>query len=188
MKKPLRIACFGDSLTEGYGLAPDAALPSVLQAMLQAEGIDATCLNFGISGETSEDGLHRIQDVINAKPDAAIVAFGANDCFVGDSPQTVKANLSTIITQFKQHDIAVLLVGIAALTNGDESYRTAFDPIFEELATTYSIPFMPDILASYFHSPSLKLMDEMHPNEQGVERIAQDMIPHVKQLITEIDS
>lgn len=188
MKTRLRIACFGDSLTEGYGLAPDAALPPVLQAILQAEGIDATCLNFGISGETAEDGLHRIQDVIGANPDAVIVAFGANDCFVGDSPQTVKANLSRIIGQFKHRDIAVLLVGISALTNGDESYRTAFDPIFEELASHYSIPLMPDILASYFHSPSLKLMDEMHPNEQGVERIAQDMIPYVRQLIAEINS
>ncbi len=188
MKTPLHIACFGDSLTEGYGLAPDAALPSVLQAMLQAEGIGATCLNFGISGETAEDGLHRIQDVISANPDAVIVAFGANDCFVGDSPQAVKANLSTIIEQFKRREIAVLLVGISALTNDDENYRLAFNQIFEELANHYSIPLMPDILASYFHSSSLKLMDEMHPNEQGVKRIAQDMFPHVVRLISQINS
>ena len=55
-KAPVRIACFGDSLTEGYGLRPDEALPAILEEMLREEGIRTTCLNYGVSGDTSEIG------------------------------------------------------------------------------------------------------------------------------------
>ena len=50
--KPVRIACFGDSLTEGYGLRPDEALPAILEQMLREEGIRTTFLNYGVSGDT----------------------------------------------------------------------------------------------------------------------------------------
>lgn len=187
MKASYRIACFGDSLTEGYGLSQEAALPSVLQGLLQEENVKTTCLNFGVSGETAEDGLQRIDQVIKAMPHAAIVAFGANDCFVGDDPHIVKANLAATIERLQSHSIVVLLVGISALTNDDETYRSAFNPIFGELANQYSTPLMPDILACYFHDSSLKLMDGMHPNERGVERIADDMVPYVMQMLSQIN-
>ncbi len=93
----VRIACFGDSLTEGYGLNDDEALPVVLERMFRDEGMDVACLNFGMSGDTAGDGLARIQSVLNAEPDAAILEFGANDCFVGEPVEAVKTNFATII-------------------------------------------------------------------------------------------
>ncbi len=183
MPSPVRIACFGDSLTEGYGLRDNEALPSVLERMLKDEGINASCLNFGISGETTRDGLIRIQSVLNANPNCVIVEFGANDCFVGDPVSQVKRDFKKIIEIFKAQNLPILLVGIAALTNMDDYYKKQFDPIFRELADEYELPLFPDILSSYFGNSMLTLMDGMHPNDQGVEAIARDLLPQVIELV-----
>lgn len=185
---PARIACFGDSLTEGYGLMPDEALPVVLERLLREDGIRATCLNFGVSGDTSGDGLARIGEVLDAQPDAAIVEFGANDSFVGEAVESVRASLSAIIETLLKHDIPILLVGITALPGLGDDYKAEFDLVFEQLAGKYDVPLFPDILSCYFGNSMLTLMDGMHPNEPGVEAIAKGLFPQVKALAKSIAS
>lgn len=184
MSAPVRIACFGDSLTEGYGLHPEEALPVVLEDMLRDDGVNAACLNFGVSGDTTSDGLGRLADVLDASPDAVIIEFGANDCFVGEPVSDVVENFRTLITAFKARNIPILLVGITALTNLDDEYKTLFDPIFSRLAEEYNLPLFPDILASYFGNSMMTLMDGMHPNEHGIRAIARDLLPQVKKLVS----
>lgn len=180
---PVRIACFGDSLTEGYGLAPDEALPVVLERMLRDEGLAATCLNFGISGETAEDGHRRLDSVLAARPDAVVLEFGANDCFVGDPVDFVSANLAAMIEAFQEQNIPVLLVGISALLASGDEYKAAFDRLFTDLANLYGVPLFPDILSCYFGNSMYMLMDGMHPNELGVEAIARGLLPQVRDLV-----
>lgn len=180
--RPVRIACFGDSLTEGYGLSPDEALPVVLERMLREDNLRCTCLNFGVSGDTAGDGLARINDVIDAEPDAAFIEFGANDCFVGEPVETVRQNFIAIIETLLAQKIPLLLVGITALTDFGPDYKAQFDPLFGELAEQYELPLFPDILSSYFGNSMMTLMDGMHPNEQGVEAIARSLYPQVREL------
>lgn len=184
MARPVRIACFGDSLTEGYGLEPEEALPSVLQEMLRDDGFESQCLNFGVSGDTSTDGLQRLNAVLEARPDIVVLEFGANDCFVGDSVATVNANLSAIITACQSHNIQTLLVGITAKLAANQSYAAEFDPLFKTLAAQHNIPLFPDILACYFSDPLLKLLDDLHPNAQGVRAMARELLPYVTPLIS----
>ena len=179
----VRIACFGDSLTEGYGLAREEALPVVLQRMLREEGLPATCLNFGISGETFEDGLARVGQVVDAHPDCVILEFGANDCFTGDPVQAIQANASAIIETLREHGLPILLAGITAHPEIGARHKNEFDPLFAELADRYGLPLFPDILAPYFPDPSLTLLDGLHPNAQGVEAMARALLPHVMELI-----
>ncbi|CCH47329.1 GDSL-type esterase/lipase family protein [Pseudodesulfovibrio piezophilus] len=185
---PIRIACFGDSLTEGYGLAPNDALPSLLQKKLRDDGIEAVCLNFGVSGETSTDGLDRVEAVLAAKPHGVILEFGANDCFVGDPISTIQNSLSTLIETFTNQRIPTLLVGISSILQSDQDYKDLFDPIFPELAAHHNLLFLPDILACYHGNVSLTLLDGMHPNEQGVQAIANDLYPLLHTLIAQIKS
>jgi len=180
---PVRIACFGDSLTEGYGLAPDEALPVVLERMLREEGLPATCLNLGISGETAEDGLRRLDRVLATKPDAVILEFGANDCFMGDPVDFVRANIASMIEAFRERNIPVLLVGISALLASGDEYKAAFDGLFTDLSRQYDIPLFPDILSCYFGNSMYTLMDGLHPNELGVEAIARGLLPQVRDLV-----
>ncbi|QJB58027.1 arylesterase [Pseudodesulfovibrio sp. zrk46] len=180
--EPIRIACFGDSLTEGYGLHSDEALPVVLEDMMRDEGVRVTCLNYGISGDTAGDGLNRIDAVVAANPDAVIIEFGANDCFVGDSIEEITANLTAIIERFRALNLPMLIVGISAMTIMDEDYKAQFDPIFGNLAEKYDIPLFPDILSCYFGNSTLTLMDGMHPNAQGVQAIARGVLPQALEL------
>ena len=182
----IRIACFGDSLTGGYGLMPDEALPVVLERMLREEGVRATCLNFGVSGDTSEDGLARIDEVLDARPDAVIVEFGANDSFVGEAVEVVRANLAAIIETLSKRNVPVLLVGITALPGLGDDYKAEFDQLFKQLAEKYALPLFPDILACYFGNSMLTLMDGMHPNAQGVEAIGRGLFPQVKELVKSV--
>src|SRR3989338_7880852 len=46
------IICFGDSLTEGYGVAAGRDFPSLL-----AKGLQQDVINAGVSGDTTTDAL-----------------------------------------------------------------------------------------------------------------------------------
>ncbi len=50
---PTRIVALGDSLTAGFGVAPEDAFPVRLQAWLKAHGVDAEVVNAGVSGDTT---------------------------------------------------------------------------------------------------------------------------------------
>ena len=182
-KGPVRIACFGDSLTEGYGLERDEALPAALERRLRDQGIVADCLNFGVSGDTFADGLDRIDAVIRANPDAIVLEFGANDSFEGDPVQTIRTNAGQVIETLLGVDLPILLVGITALPDLGLEYKKQFDPLFRELADRYDLPLFPDILACYFGDNSLTLMNGIHPNGQGVEAVVRELLPRVMELI-----
>src|SRR5687768_13309062 len=54
---------FGDSLTEGFGASPGNDYPTLL-----GKSLGGTIRNFGKTGETSEDGLKRVEEVAALKP------------------------------------------------------------------------------------------------------------------------
>ncbi|MGE9290640.1 MAG: GDSL-type esterase/lipase family protein, partial [Puniceicoccales bacterium] len=92
-----RIVFLGDSLTAGYGLDPDQAYPALLEARLDAEGIDATILNAGVSGDTSAGGLRRINWVLQQPTDILLIALGGNDGLRGLPTDALARNLTAII-------------------------------------------------------------------------------------------
>ncbi|WP_147821189.1 GDSL-type esterase/lipase family protein [Salidesulfovibrio onnuriiensis] len=181
-----KLAFFGDSLTEGYGLQKIHALPAVLEAMLSSEGIKVHALNFGVSGDTSHDGLLRLNHVLNAEPDAAVIEFGANDCFIGEPVELVRKNIATLVQAFMGKNIPVLLVGFACHSDIPAEYRQMFDPIFRELAESLGVPLFPNIIRPYLGNPMLKLMDGLHPNEDGVRAMAEALLPQVRELVESI--
>src|ERR1043165_3625858 len=64
---------FGDSLTEGYGASSSGGYPAELSKRL---GIPIQ--NLGVAGETSEDGLKRIEAVEALQPRVVLLCFGGN--------------------------------------------------------------------------------------------------------------
>ena len=88
--KDVRILAFGDSLTAGYGLPPGQGFAPQLEAMLRRNGVRAFVTNAGVSGNTAAQGRARLEwtlDGLEAKPDLAIVALGANDMLRGLPPR-----------------------------------------------------------------------------------------------------
>ncbi|HZR61992.1 MAG TPA: GDSL-type esterase/lipase family protein, partial [Xanthobacteraceae bacterium] len=74
----VKIVTFGDSGPAGSGVSSSQAYPAVLEAMLQAKGVNATVQNISVAGDTTAMGLSRVSSV---PADAAVVIteFGSND-------------------------------------------------------------------------------------------------------------
>ncbi|HEY0524310.1 MAG TPA: arylesterase [Stellaceae bacterium] len=184
-ERPSRILALGDSLTAGYGLPPEHALPVRLQAKLKQDGIDADVINAGVSGDTSAGGLARLDWALADKPDIVIVELGANDVLRGIDPRTTYDNLDRILAQVKAAGAKALLVGMLAPANWGADYRRDFDAIYPALAKKYGVPLDPFVLDGVITRPELLQADGMHPTLQGVDIMASRLAPYVERLTRE---
>jgi lysophospholipase L1-like esterase len=82
-KAPVRVACIGDSITEGIGADQGKSYPAQLQNLL---GNSWQVTNFGASGHTllkKGDAPYwnhpKYQDALAFKPDVVIIMLGTND-------------------------------------------------------------------------------------------------------------
>jgi acyl-CoA thioesterase-1 len=183
---PVKILAFGTSLTQGYGVAPGLDFTAVLQDRLRAAHVDATLVNAGVSGDTSADGLSRLDWSLADRPDAAIVELGSNDALRGQSPVQTETNIAAVLTRFKSAHIPVLLMGMKAPRNLGPEYAAQFDPIYPRLAKRFGVLFYPFILDGVAMNPKLNQADGIHPNPAGVKIIVGRILPLVRQLIASI--
>jgi acyl-CoA thioesterase I len=174
---------FGDSLTAGYGLAPEQAFPARLAAALHREGIEARIVNGGVSGDTTAGGLARLDWALADKPDIVILALGANDALRGIDPAAVRDNLDKMIQKIEAGGAKLLLLGMVAPPNWGEEYKRAFDRIFPELARAYHVPLYPFFLEGVAMKPELNQPDGIHPNERGVAVLVDRIAPLVARLV-----
>ena len=77
-----KILLFGDSLMSGYGLKENQALSIILENDLKKAGYNIRVINGSVSGDTTEDGLDRIEKYISdSNIDLVILGLGANDLY-----------------------------------------------------------------------------------------------------------
>src|SRR5262249_23718868 len=93
----LVVTMLGGSLTAGYGLNARDAIPAQLEAALKARGLKVKVRPAGVSGDTSADGLARVDFSVRPDTDLCLVVLGGNDLLQGVEPETMKANLDGII-------------------------------------------------------------------------------------------
>jgi lysophospholipase L1-like esterase len=73
-----RVACFGDSITFGYGVGDEETYPYRLDRALRADGSEA--VNAAVTGYTSHQVRRLVTRVADAAPfDVALVCIGWND-------------------------------------------------------------------------------------------------------------
>lgn len=181
----ITILAFGDSLIAGYGLEAEYSFPSRLEAALRARGFSVRVINAGLSGDTTGGGLDRLDWVLSEEIEAVILELGANDALRGLSPQQAKKNLAAMIEKLQTHDLPILLAGMRAPLNLGIKYISAFDAIYPELARQYGVPLYPFFLEGVALRPHLNLPDGLHPNPEGVDRIVENILPHVENLFAE---
>ena len=177
------ILAFGDSLTAGYGLPQSEAFPAQLQARLAQEGIKAHVLGAGNSGDTTADGLARIDAALLPKPDLVILELGANDMLRGIDPQIVRANLNMMIGKIKASGAEVLLAGMLAVPNWGSQYQRAFNRIYPDLAKADGVTLYPFFLDGVALNPALNQDDGRHPNARGVAIVVGRILPLVARLL-----
>ncbi|MBT9291052.1 arylesterase [Prosthecodimorpha staleyi] len=180
--RTVRIVALGDSLTAGYGLPPGDAFPVRLEAALKAKGYHVEVINAGVSGDTSDQGLARLDWSTPEDADAAIVEFGANDALRGLPPATTRAALDEIVGRLAAR-MPVLVTGMRAPRNMGEAYANAYDPLFREVAEKHGALYDPFFLEGVVLDPRLNQPDGIHPNRAGVDLIVGRILPMVEDLI-----
>ncbi len=171
------ITLLGDSITAGYGLTAAAALPAQLQAALARGGSRAIVRAAGVSGDTSADGLARLDFSVQADTALCVVALGGNDLLQGIDPKVTRANLDRIVRRLKARRIGVLLVGLAAPPVIGAGYARDFDAVFPAVAKAEGVPLYANLLAGVSGHPALIQGDGIHPNAAGARVIAARLAP-----------
>jgi acyl-CoA thioesterase-1 len=178
-----RILALGDSLTAGYGLPAGEGFTGQLERALKARGLEVRVLNAGVSGDTTAGGLARLDWALGDRPDAAIVALGANDMLRGLDPARAEQNLGAILGKLKALGVPVLLAGMRAAPNLGREYAERFDAIYPALARQYGAQLYPFFLEGVAAVPGLNQPDGIHPTAEGVAEMVRRILPHVEQLV-----
>jgi acyl-CoA thioesterase I len=175
------VTVLGDSITAGLGLPAAAALPAQLGAALARLGASAVVRGAGVSGDTTADGLARLD--FSVQPDTAVclVALGGNDLLQGLDPKSVGANLDAIVRRLKARRIGVVVAGIAAPHAVGAAYAKDFGAVFAAVARAEGALLYPDLLAGV--GPALRQGDGIHPNAAGVKVIAAGLAPVVARAL-----
>ena len=179
-----KILLFGDSLMSGYGLSEKYHLSSVLEQNLKSESYDIEVINGSISGDTSSDGLDRINETLSEFDiDLIIIGLGANDMLRRVNPKQTELNLEKIIKIIQDKNINIILAGMVASPSNGLSYKKKFDKIFPNLAKKYDLSLVPFLLDGVALKPELNLSDGMHPNEKGILNVSKTLKKSIIKLI-----
>ena len=191
-KKPPTIVCLGDSITH-------AGYPAELEKILHVRVINA-----GIGGNTSRQGLARLQkDVLAHQPDLVVVFFGANDSRQ-DAPRIhvplpeFEENLSQIIDRSRATGAAVLLGTLPPIdpepyyqrhpkTNylavgGLESWLAKYREAALRVGKLKGVPVV-DLNQLLAKDTTWRKSDGVHPTEEGNRIIAQQFAREIPPLL-----
>jgi acyl-CoA thioesterase-1 len=177
------IDCFGDSITAGYGLVPGKAYPDDLQSDLDAHGYRYRVVNSGISGNTTKDGVDRLQDVLRLHPVLVLVEFGGNDGLRGIPIADTRRNLDTIVSTLLHAGSKVVLLGITLPPNYGPDYIRQFDATFLLVAARYHIPVIPNIYKNVYDVPHAIQSDGIHPTSAGAKLMAHNFLSAIEPLL-----
>ena len=166
------IVAFGDSLVEGTGSINNGDFVSVL-----SKKIGRPIVNLGVYGNTTAQGLARIDEVLAHNPGVVLVLFGGND-YLHDVPRNeVFQNLDTMVRKLQSHGAVVILLGIRGGIFADP-----YDPLFRKLAKTRGTLYVPDVLSGLIGNTKY-MSDAVHPNNLGYDIIASRIYPELKKVL-----
>jgi acyl-CoA thioesterase I len=178
-----RIVVLGDSLTAGLGLDRRDAYPTLLQQRLKAAGLNYEVVNAGVSGDTSADGLSRLDWALDGDVRVLIVALGGNDGLRGLPVAQLQDNLARIIEPAQARGIRVILAGMDAPPNYGRDYIVSFHKVYPALAAKYHVALVPFLLQNVAGIESLNQRDGIHPTAQGARIVADNVWAVLKPVI-----
>ncbi len=181
--KALRVACIGNSITDGFGIDMASAYgyPAELQKIL---GEGYWVKNFGVSGRTMlMQGDYPYmnerawRDALDFKPDIAIVKLGTND----SKPENwqygsaFKKDLEQMVQALRPAKV-ILCTPIPAFKPtwniSDSVIVNAIIPVQRDVARKYGLQVI-DLHTLYADDGDKMLADGIHPDGKGARRMAE---------------
>lgn len=165
------IIAFGDSLVQGVGATRGNDLFSTVSKLTGKQ-----IINMGVSGNTTADGLARLDEVIDREPGVVIIVLGGND-YLRQVPRTETfQNLRTIITRLQKSGAVVIVAGVRGGIVSDN-----FADEYELLTDEYKTGYIPNILKGLIGRDAY-MADTIHPNDAGYAIIAARIAPLIDEL------
>lgn len=176
---------FGDSLSAGFGLEAGLSFPDFLQKKLDAEKYPWHVVNQGVSGDTTEGGVSRLDSAIALKPEIVVLELGGNDGLRGLPLEATRANLDRMIVAFQKAGAKIVLAGMTLPPNYGPDYIHQFEKIYHDLATEHKTVLIPFLLADIVTSDLRYIQkDGIHPTATGCEIVSGTVLRAVKPLLT----
>jgi len=177
------IVFLGDSLTAGYGLAPEEAYPALIAQKLVVERLPYRVINAGVNGDTTAGGLRRVSWLLQEPVKVLVVALGANDGLRGVPVGETRKNLEAILKLAKARSALIVLAGMKIPVNYGEEYRAAFERMYAELGQQYAHAFIPFLLEGVGGRPEFNQPDGLHPTREGQQKIAETVWKALRPLL-----
>lgn len=182
--EPVKVACVGDSITQGAGAEQGKAYPAQLQEML---GDKWKISNFGVSGRTLMDsGDHpymkekTYQNALASEPDVVVIMLGTNDTKPQnwDKKQGFAADYEKLVKSFvalkSKPKIWICrpcpVPGIGNYGINEAAVQKQI-PMIDKLAKDMGLGVI-DMHATLEKKPEL-LPDRVHPNSEGAGKLAE---------------
>lgn len=186
--EPLKLVAFGDSLTQGYGLAQGDGFVPQLQRWLDEAGQEVQVTNAGVSGDTTAGGLSRVAWTLSEPFDAMILSLGGNDLLRGTVPEVTRANIDGILKETQKAGLKVLLVGMQAPGNYGPEFAAQFNAIWPELSAQYGTLYAPSFFDGLPSNDPVAVRDlfqsdGIHPTAEGIAMIVAHLGPQVVELL-----
>lgn len=169
MENPCKIIFFGDSITDTYTPKFEKVFKE------QYADIQVEILNAGVSGETSRDGLKRLPQLVDQKPDVVVIGFGINDWRKGVSKEEYRENISQMVDNLEQVGARVLFTTInpdwQGRHKGTSEVIDQYNDIIKAVALEKRIRIA-DVNSMWkreIKPIQAGLTDEIHPNSRGYE-------------------
>lgn len=155
------IVAFGDSLVFGQGATKGNDFVSLLGVKL-----GRVIINLGVSGNTTKDGVLRVDEVLKEYPGIVILLLGGNDYLRKVPEEETRKNLGMLIETFEKNGSVVVLLGVRGGVLQDVR-----EGMYRELSKKYGTVYVSDVLDGIFLKPEL-MSDGIHPNDKGYTIIA----------------
>ncbi|NRF72316.1 lipase [Aquincola sp. S2] len=180
-----RICFFGDSMTQGTADPQCRGWVGRVCEAARVRGIDVTCFNLGVRGDTSRDVRQRWEAECAVRftvPCATHVlfSFGANDMTLQDGALRVGydesvANLQAMVVAARQRH-AVLVVGPSPVNEPEQDERiVALCRRYEASAQQLQLPYLPivrTLMSNQRWRGDVAASDGCHPGALGYELMA----------------
>lgn len=191
--QPIKIVSFGDSIF---------AAGTWQSYVTGHTGLNI--VNMGVRGENSTDGLKRLPNLLAAKPDIAIIMFGANDTAKdmakGVPFDTYISNMRTMITACQANGITVIAVMQSYFdaapyytrhkaseftdVGGIEAYMDSYIAGYRELAQSLGVAIA-DVrsMCDAYAKRSDIIADGVHPNNSGYSLYAKAVMQALREVL-----
>jgi lysophospholipase L1-like esterase len=187
--QPVRVVCFGDSVTGVYYHTGSRRAYTDMLGIALRKSVDnaqVEMINAGISGHTTVNALTRIdKDVLSHEPDLVTVMFGLND-MVRVPLDDYRANLKTIVAKCREIGAEVVLAtpnNVVTSSGRPTEKLITYCEVVREVGRELSVPVcdcyreMDGLRARNEFAWRLLMSDAIHPNMDG-HKVMAELLAH----------